>query len=260
MAATKTGISLSLLIAVLLSPVASAQPGTKFHDDRVTITRRTITIIRTGEVAKNFPHRRKAVVSYPVITGLRKPEILTKVRAILDFKNIFGTTLDEYREDAWLEEFSFRVNYNRNYILDLTFTESGAAAYPDVHDKHFTIDLRRGAVVKAADVFLNSKREQLARLVDDRLQQELKDSTPGILRHQDISPKDLRDLHDALKFRVENLDDFEVTIDGLVFLYDAGFPHVIQAYEPWGHYKFTYEEITPYLKPDGLLWQFARLY
>jgi hypothetical protein len=89
------------------------------------------------------------------------------------------------------------------------------------------------------------------------LQQELKDSTPEILKSGEISANDLRDLHDALKFEVKNLDDFEVATDGLVFLYDAGFPHVIQAIQPDGRYRFTYKELKPYLKPDGLLWQFV---
>ena len=255
MMTAKTGIS--LLVLVLLSTTASAQTRTKSADDRVTITRRTITLIRTGEVAKNFPHRRKATVTYPVISGLRNQEVLRKVRAILEFKNIFEYTLTEYRDDAWLQEFDYSVGYNQNYILDLTFRQSGMAAYPDTQHRHFTIDLRRGVVVKASDVFISDKMAQLATLVDARLQQEPKESTPGILAGGDIAAKDLRDLHDALKFEIENLNDFEVKNDGLVFLYDAGFPHVIQAIEPDGHYHFTYKELKPFLKPDGLLWQFV---
>ena len=258
MKSIKRGFSLSLLPLVLLSTVAFAQTPRKPADDRVTMTPRKIRIVRTGEAARNFPHRRRALVVYPVITGLRNQEVLRKVRNIVEFKNIFDTTLNEYREDAWLEEFSYDVNYNQNYILDLTFTQTGSAAYPDTHHKHFTIDLRRGAVVKASDVFLADKLEQLAGLVNDKLQQELKDSKPEILKSGDITEKDLTDLHEALKFEAENLNEFEVTNEGLVFLYDAGFPHVIEALQPDGRYRFTYTELKPYLKPDGLLWQFVR--
>jgi len=257
MAATKTGISLSLLVLVLLSTLVSAQTRTKPADDRVTITPRKITLIRTGEVARNFPHRRRAVVTYPVVAGLRDQAVLRKVRALLEFKNIFETTLAEYRADQWLEEFGYDVNYNQNYILDLTFWQTGSAAYPDTQHKHFTIDLRRGAVVKASDVFLADKLEELARLVNEKLQKELKDSKPEILKSGDISANDLNDLHEALKFELENLNDFEVANDGIVFLYDAGFPHVIQAIQPDGRYSFTYKELKPFLKPDGLLWQFV---
>lgn len=257
MPTTKTGISLSLLVLILFSTLVSAQTRTKPVDDRVTITPRKITLIRTGEVARNFPHRRKAVVTYPVVSGLRDPAVLRKVRALLEFKNIFDTTLAEYRADAWLEEFGYDVNYNQNYILDLTFWQTGSAAYPDTQHKHFTIDLRRGAFVKAGDVFVADKLEELARLVNEKLQKELKDSKPEILKSNDISANDLSDLHEALKFEVENLDDFEVAKDGLVFLYDAGFPHVIQALQPDGRYSFTYKELKPFLKPGSLLWQFV---
>ncbi|HEY2963495.1 MAG TPA: hypothetical protein VGJ37_13815 [Pyrinomonadaceae bacterium] len=257
MAATKIGVDLALLILVLPSTLASAQTRPNPAGDRITITRRKITLLRTGETARNFPERRKAVVIYPVISGLRNQAILRRVRAILRFANIFGSTLDEYRENAWLEEFDYRVNYNQHYILDLTFTETGSAAYPDTHHQHFTIDLRRGSVVKARDVFLADRLDELASLVNEKLQQELKDSTPEILKGGDISASDLRDLHEALRFGVENLNDFEVSNDRLVFLYDAGFPHVIQALEPDGRYGFTYKELKPYLKADGLLWQFV---
>lgn len=257
MAATKTGTRLSLLVLVLFSTLVHAQTRTKPAGDRVTITPRKITLIRTGEIAKNFPHRRKATVTYPVVSGLRDPAVLRRVRAIVDFKNIFETTLAEYRADAWLEEFSYDVKYNQNYILDLTFWQTGSAAYPDTQHKHFTIDLRRGAVVKATDVFVGDKLEQLARLVNEKLQQELIDSKPEILKQGDISANDLNDLHEALKFGIDNLNDFEVANDGLVFLYDAGFPHVIEALQPDGRYRFTFVELKPFLKADGLLWQFV---
>ena len=248
MAAIKIG--LSLLVVALLSTSTFAQA-------RVTITPRKVTLIRPAETVKAFPHKRKAVVAYPVVSGLRDQVVLRRVRAILQFKNIFDYTLKDYRDDPWLEEFGYDVNYNADHILDLTFWQTGSAAYPDTQHHHFTIDLRRGAVVKASDVFLTDKLEQLAGLVNDKLQKELKDSTPEILKGGDITANDLRDLHEALKFEVKNLDDFEVSKDGLVFLYDAGFPHVIQAIEPDGRYRFTYRELKPFLKPDGLLGQFV---
>lgn len=257
MAATKSGISLSLLILILFSTLVSAQTRTKPADDRVTIRRRTITLIRSREIAKKFPLGRKAVISYPVISGLRNQEVLRKVRAIIEFKNVFERTVDEYREDSWLQEINYRVGYNQNYILDLTFRQTGTGAYTSTDHQHFTIDLRRGTVVKASDVFVVDKLQQLAAVVDQKLQHELKESTLGMLKSGDISASELRDLHAELKFGIENLNNFEVKNFGLVFLYDAGFAHVDQPFAPDGRYRFTYKELKPYLKPDGLLWQFV---
>jgi hypothetical protein len=43
---------------------------------------------------------------------------------------------------------------------------------------------------------------------------------------------------------------------GITFLYDAGFPHAIKAFEPQGKYFFTYAELKLYIKRDGPLGQF----
>jgi len=42
----------------------------------------------------------------------------------------------------------------------------------------------------------------------------------------------------------------------VTFLYDAGFPHAHAAFEPEGQYFFSYVELKPYLRSDGLLGQF----
>jgi hypothetical protein len=61
-----------------------------------------------------------------------------------------------------------------------------------------------------------------------------------------------------MKFGPENLDDFSVSTRGITFLYDAGLPHVIRAFEPEGRYFFSYSELTPYLNRNGPLGQFIR--
>jgi hypothetical protein len=43
--------------------------------------------------------------------------------------------------------------YNENYLLDITFQQSGVGAYPDTQTKHFLINLRNGLVTKAVDGF-----------------------------------------------------------------------------------------------------------
>jgi hypothetical protein len=60
------------------------------------------------------------------------------------------------------------------------------------------------------------------------------------------------------KFESENLNEFEIGSRGLTFLYDAGFPHVIQALQPNGRYFFSYAELKPFIRPDSALGQFVR--
>ena len=225
--------------------------------ERAIIQRRKLVLIRSPDLVRRFPHKRRAVVTYPVVSGL-SPAVLRRVNSILNFKNIFDYSLKEYREDTWLDEFDYVVNHNGDSLLDITFSQSGSSAYPDDHSRHFLINLRNGRVLKAADVFANGGMAQLATIVNQKLQAELK----TILQELSESRSDAEDIRIAreaqepLRFTLENLDNFSVGRKGITFLYDAGYPHVIQAFEPVGRYFFSYSELKPYIKPDGPLGQF----
>ena len=227
--------------------------------DHVIIQRRRIVLVRNAALVKRFPDKSQAVVTYPIISGL-SPAILRRVRSVLDFKNIFDYSLKEYREDVWLTEFGYVVNYNSNYLLDITFTQDGSGAYPDSHSKHFLINLRDGNVVKASDVFESTRLQELAAAVDRKLHLELEQ-----IEKENAEPNEQpdqkairREADEALKFEVKNLDEFSVGRKGLTFLYDAGYPHAIKASEPLGRYFFNYSQLKPFIKPNGPLGQFVR--
>jgi hypothetical protein len=250
-----------LLVTLLgLTVVAGGQArSATAAGDHAVIQRRRLVLVRPPDVVKRFPHKKQAVVNYPVVSGLN-PAVLRRVRALFDFKNIFDYSLKEYREDAWLAEFDYVVNYNANHLLDITFSQSGSGAYPDQHTKHFLIDLRSGKLLQAADVFVAEKMPELTAKVDLKLRAELK----GILEELRASHSDAEDLkmaseaQEPLTFTQENLDNFSVGSKGLTFLYDAGYPHAIQAFAPNGRYFFTYAELKPFIKPDGPLGQFIQ--
>ena len=221
-------------------------------EDHAIIQRRRIVLVRSARLVKEFPNKKRAVVVYPVVTGLSAP-VLRRVRSALDFKHIFDYSLKEYREDTWLDEFGYVVNYNRNYLLDITFSQSGSAAYPDDQSKHFLINLKDGRVIKASDVFVKDKFASLSAMVNRKLQGELKEILKS-LRESKSDPEDIRTASEAqepLEFKVENLNDFSVGAKGVTFLYDAGYPHVIQAFEPEGRYFSSFSELKPFIKRDG---------
>jgi hypothetical protein len=63
----------------------------------------------------------------------------------------------------------------------------------------------------------------------------------------------VRDKLKKLQIGVKDLNEFSVSDKGVTFLFDAGFPHAIQALQPEGEYFFSYAEIRPYIKRDGPL-------
>jgi hypothetical protein len=217
-------------------------------------------IIRHGALIKDFPEKKRATVTYPIISGLKDAKVLRRVQSILQVKNVFDSSIAQYREDNWLEEFSYKVNYNKNNILDVTFTQDGSGAYPDTQTRHFAINLMNGSVIKASHVFVTGKLPELQAMVNEKLQSELKEILES-LRDSKSDPEDVRiasEAQEALDYKSEDLDNFEVGAKGITFLYDAGYPHVIQAFEPDGRYFFSYSELRSYLKPDGPLGQFVQ--
>lgn len=257
----KKFMPLILILLTVLSVNSSSAPPTQATnrkpppvEDHVVIQPRRIVLARSADLVKQFPDRRTAIVTYPLVTGLSNPATLRRIRLVLDFKNIFDYSLKEYREDSWLTEFGYVVNYNRNHLLDLTFTQSGMAAYPDEQTKHFLISLKDGHIVKAQDVFNSDKLAALAALVDRELQQEIKRIAN---ENKSAAEESIDEAYEQLKFEPKNLDEFSVGPKGITFLYDAGFPHAIKVLEPKGKYFLSYSLLRGYIKRDGLLGQFV---
>lgn len=245
-----------LLVLLAFSSPNRASTRTSAVQDAVVIQKSTVAIVRSGKDIRDLPpERRKAKVSYPIIkSGISNPAVLAKVRSLLRLKNIFETSLEEYREDTWLTELDYRINYNKNFILDITFRQEGVAAYPDSQEKHLAINLRTGELIKAADVFKPETLEKLAMLVDSKLQAEMKETIEQVNQDKTIDADEKQrapELYEGLKIEVKDIDDFSINDKGITFLYDAGFPHVVQAYQPNGKYQFSYAELSAYLQREG---------
>jgi hypothetical protein len=245
--------------ALALAALAFVSLPAAAAGDRAVITKKRVVIVRTGKLARQFPWKKRAIVNLPVVGGISDPNVLRKVRAALDLKNIFETSLAEYRQDAWLEELDFKVNYNKNHILDITFWQEGSGSYPDTQTEHRAISLKTGDVLKARDVFKADALDALARMANESLRAAVAEQVKVVEQDKDLTEKDsLKEELRGLTFGVEHLDNFMVGDRGITFLYDAGFPHVIQALEPDGEYFFTYARLAPYIKRDGPLGRFVK--
>lgn len=247
--------ALLLVLPLILSAVVS-QPPSATAQDRVVIQARKTVLLRSSKVARDLPERKHAIVRYPIVRGLSDPALLRRIQNTLAIKNVFDSSLEEYRQDGWLSEFDYQVNYNKNYLLDITFTQSGMGAYPDTSTKHFLINLKSGRVIKAADAFNPDSLATLAALANHKLRAETQTISKEVETDKDSDADQkisLKEQLDQLEFTVEDLDEFSVSDKGVTFLYDAGFPHVIQALQPDGSYFFSYAQLRPYIKRNGPL-------
>jgi hypothetical protein len=247
--------SLVLALPMALCAIVAQSPSVAAQDHAIVQPRRVV-LLRSRKETGGAPGKRKAIVRYPIVLGLTDESVLRRIQKTLAIKNVFDSTLAEYRQDGWLTDFDYKVNYNTNYLLDITFTQSGMGAYPDTQTKHFLVSLRTGAVIKAADAFNSDALANLATMANQKLKAETKKIVKDLESDKETSADEKTGLKDQLaqlRFERENLDEFSVSERGVTFLYDAGFPHVIKALEPDGRYFFSYAALRTYIKRTGPL-------
>lgn len=214
---------------------------------------------------KDVPkEKRTFTVTYPMFNGTMSAAAQKNLEKTIKYWNVFDTTLAEnLADDYWLYEMSYKVNYNKNGILDIALTMEGSGAYPDRSTKDLVVDLKTGEQVKFADAFKSDSLDKFAQMVDRKLKGEVaetikdieEDKSSGYTKEDNDSFKEQLN---ALSFTAETFDEYSVNDKGVTIFYDAEFPHVIQALQPNGQYFFTWAEAKPFIKPAGLLGKFIR--
>jgi hypothetical protein len=213
-------------------------------------------LLYSAETAKTISRPvgiKDVIVHYPRIFGLRNKSVLAGVNNAATVKTALGNSIEDYKRDliGWLYEVNYEVNYNRDYILDITFWQSGCGAYPDTQYGHVALNLKTGNEIRASDVFEPSSMGRLAALVNGRLHSYIRES----IKEWAASGSDVaEDFPPNAKFRIRDLDKIRVEQRGVTFLWQFGFPHVIKPLEPSdGGFFFTYDELKHYIRKDGLL-------
>ncbi len=163
---------------------------------------------------------------------------------------------EEITEVQWLEEADYKVNFNKNGILGVTFSVSGSGAYPSVYEKSVIVDLKTGERVLAKDVF--DKLPELAAKCKAAQKAEMEKQIAEIKREMAEDADGILSFFENTDFTAENLDEFAVSETGVIFWYDYGFPHVALALQPEGRYFFSWAELKHFIKRNGLLAQFNR--
>lgn len=223
---------------------------------QVQITPNKVTYKRIG---KNVPdHKRTFVVIYPVVLGMKNYEAEENLLKTLDYWNNFdGTLAGNLGDEHWLTDLYYRVNYNRNSILDITLTMEGVGAYPDESTKNLVIDLNTGKQIRIKDVFANL--DGLAAQIDRARQRDLENLIKEADREAEGDGAYYRELMKKEgRFTPSQLKEFSISDRGVTFLYDYDFVHAAKALEPPGRYFFSWSELKPFIRTDGLLGQFVR--
>ena len=219
----------------------------------VVITPKKVTYKRPkpeSEYKKTFE------ITYPKVKAAT-PALSKKIEDTISYQKNNNLNLkDELNEYQWLETAGYEVNYNKNGLLDIVLTTEGSAAYPSIFNKEIVVDLKSGNRLTAQNVFV--KLPALAAAVGKMQLAEIKKAQADYKKDPESADFDGGEYFMSAKFTAKNLDEFKISDKGVTFTYDYGFPHVVLALQPDGEYFFSWAQVKPYIKADGLLARFVR--
>ncbi len=197
------------------------------------------------KIAKTFE------VTYPTLKG--DDAAINEIYETINYWRNFETPFEEHLGDyTWLTSMNYNVNYNKNGILDIQLIMEGIGAYPSTGFKNLVVDTKTGKKVKISDVF--DEVESLYSKIELARQKEIAQAKSEAEKEGYDIDYELDQATDS----EQKFEEFSISDKGITFLYDYGFPHVSRALQPPGRYFYTFAELKPFIKRDGLLGQFVR--
>jgi hypothetical protein len=160
---------------------------------------------------------------------------------------------EELGEYQWLEEADYKVLFNQSGVLCVELWMTGTAAYPDSVTKHVVIDVSTGSALRPANVLKDLP--SLAKLIRKAQLAEIAAAKKEMKSDPDANPDEL---FSETNFTVADFNEFSVDTKGVTFYYDYGFPHVLEALQPDGEFHFSWVQLRPFIRTDGLLARFVR--
>lgn len=242
------------------APVAPAAETTPAVPAPTPAAVRDIRIEKKTEVVKEESGD-EAVIHAPVFHGIADPAVLKRLQETIDagVRDVTSHSPEEWKASGedWLSEIDYEVTYNRHDLLSLAYVVAGMGAYPDEMHAYVVADLKTGRRLTAKDLF--KSHQELAAKVDRMraaaIETAIQEFRPYLEGNQ-MTEEDLLSTMEPARekrFGVENLDTFRLDDKGVTFVFDFEFPHVSQALEPSGEYFLSYEELRPYINPEGPL-------
>lgn len=254
-------LALSLRASASAS-AAQASPGS-------VEVKESVVKIQRGKKGQEFPDYKTAELHFPLVSGLPDAGVMAKVQEAVSLKAVFGQTAEEMRkefQEEWsLDSIEYQINFNKSDIFSMTYTQCGTGAYPSCGDDYVNVNLKTGGAITPDTAFSNVSG--LAKLVDGALRAEIRKTLADAKTDKDIDEEGRSFLESQLNGEdsgvkepvdAERLKQFIVGEKGITFVYDYGFPHVGKALEPPGRFFFSWQTLTPYLKPDGAFGQFVK--
>ncbi|CAA9285461.1 MAG: hypothetical protein AVDCRST_MAG56-4088 [uncultured Cytophagales bacterium] len=203
------------------------------------------------------PNDTEGEYAFPRVTGPAGHPALAKLNAQLTVKQLTGETEQEIRENfaacgCGLTATQYTVDYNRNGVLALSVAREWHGAYPSFSGERLVFSTRTGNRLSVGQLLRPAALPELARQCDKLLQARVQEARRAAAGNVEEAAW-LDELVDGKTFTAAQLAGFTVTGEGITFYYPFGFPHAVLALQPDDAFSFTFDQLKPYLKPDGPL-------
>ena len=219
----------------------------------VTVTGKKIVYKRPKPISAE---KKTFWINHPRVKAAT-PALSRKIQSAISFEKVIPLDInEEINEVQWLEEADFTVDYNKHNMLTVTLSIYGSGAYPSSSNTTVVVNTKTGSKIEARDIF--SDLNGLAAMIKKAQDKEIAEGIEVIKQDPDMKETDPKSLFENAQFTAEDIKEFSISDKGVTFMYEYGFPHVIQALQPSGKYFFTWEQLKPFIKPGGLLTRIAR--
>jgi hypothetical protein len=209
-------------------------------------------VVYVRKNAEEFEIQRKAAVIYPKISNFDK-NMSAKISEQISYWKNFEITLDQIKTELGIIELSYKINYNKNFILDITLTQESQQAYPWTEKRFIVLDLRTGKRVKLDELFKAKSVGKITKMIQSAMKRELE--------KKDFEPETAFAFKSEVKLetvKLSDLEGFSVSDKGITFLFDYDFNFASLADEPAGRYFFSWKQLKPYMKTTGLFAKFVK--
>jgi hypothetical protein len=213
----------------------------------IKIVPKTIIYKRLNVDANDALGMKEFSIMYPKILS----DNGSKIEAVLSYEKLFEFNIEkEINAERGIRKLEYKTLFNSENILSIKLSLD-TYTFSDLHDvKFITLNTKTAEIIKPAEVFKN-----LNQLAKSCKKSRLK-SINAVKRR--YSRKDYGTLFDNIKFTTEELKGFTVENRGITFHYPYTFVRTAIMFEPNNDYFFSWKQLKPYLKTDGLFARFAR--
>jgi hypothetical protein len=206
----------------------------------------------TRKSVEGFENWRDVSVIYPKISNFDK-NVAAKISEQISYWKNFEITLAEIKGESGITELSYKINYNKNFILDITLTQESQQAYPWTEKRFIVLDLQTGKRIKIDELFETKSLRTIAKMIRSAMKRELEKA--GFEPDVAFAFKSKVKLETV---KLSDLEGFSVSDKGITFLFDYDFNFASLADEPAGKYFFGWNRLKPYLKQTGLFSRFTK--